>query len=142
MIDKGEILQAIQPHVLGWIGNWIYLQAPLTSTNFDGDSFSTTAKTLIDLSAEFGVPANVKAIYVNIQLRDSGSSGGGYFLILSPNDTANSGIVTRIPQMTNDAIFNAAFVVPCDANGDIYYQISASGASTMDVNVNIWGYCL
>jgi len=30
--------------------------------------------------------------------------------------------------------------VPCNADGDIYYQISASGASTFDVWIQIWGY--
>ena len=33
-------------------------------------------------------------------------------------------------------------VVPCDANGDVYYQIVASGTGTMDVHLQIWGYWL
>ena len=56
---------------------WVYLQAPLTSTSWDGDSFSTTAKTLIDLSAVFGVPANVKAIYARVFVNDSASAQKG-----------------------------------------------------------------
>ena len=37
-------------------------------------------------------------------------------------------------------ILDQAGIVPCDANGDIYYQIAASGTGTMDVNIQIWGY--
>lgn len=31
-------------------------------------------------------------------------------------------------------------VCSCDANGDIYYRINASGAGTLDVYLRIWGY--
>lgn len=30
----------------------------------------------------------------------------------------------------------------CDANGDIYYQLTASGSGTMDIYLEIWGYWL
>jgi hypothetical protein len=34
------------------------------------------------------------------------------------------------------------FIVPCDANGDVYYQIVASGTDTLDAILQIWGYFL
>ena len=117
-----------------------YLTTPLTSTSWDGDSFSTTAKTLIDLSAVFGVPAGVRWVLVHTRVRDSGSAGGSYFLILSPNSTAGDGLVNRVEYVTNDARNEQTMVVPCDANGDIYYQIAASGTGTTDVWLEIWGY--
>ena len=121
-----------------WQG-WTMLTAPLTSTSWDGDSFDTTAKTLIDLSAVFSVPAGVKAVLVWVAVRDSLSAANDTFLILSPNNTAASGFFTT-PMTVNDRFNRACLVVPCDSNGDIYYQISASGAGNFDVYLQIWGY--
>ena len=120
---------------------WTMLDAPLTSTSWDGDSFSTTAKTLIDLSATFvGVPAGVYAVLVRTEIRDSGSAAGDPYLFLSPNSTAGDGLMSSCAGLTNDARARDTHIVPCDANGDIYYRISASGAGTMDVWLEIWGY--
>lgn len=117
----------------------VNLTAPLTSTSWDGDSFSTTAKTKIDLSAVFGVPAGVKAVICQISVRDSGSAANDTYLLLAPNDTALQGLSIS-PMPVNDRIGRGCLVVPCDANGDIYYQIGASGAGTFDVWLEIWGY--
>lgn len=116
------------------------LTSPLTSTSFDGDSFSTTAKTLIDLSTAFSAPAGVKAVLVTLQVRDSGSTTADTVLILGPTNTANAGMITVADRSGNDRLNRATIVVPCDANGDIYYQVVASGASTFDVFMQIWGY--
>jgi len=122
-------------------GKLVPLTTPLTSTAWDGDSFSTTAKTLIDLSAVFGVPAGVKAVDVLVAIRDSGSAATWCYFILGPTNTALMGkIANCIP--VNDRWGYSSFTVPCDANGDIYYQLGASGAGTMDVIIQIWGYSL
>ena len=126
----------------GWIGG--KGGAPLTSTSWDGDAYSTTAKTLIDLSAVFGVPAAVKAVLVRIAARDSASAATANLVaLLSPNNTAGSMAVGARPSgRTNDYYDDAQSICPCDANGDVYYQIAASGASTMDVVLEIWGYLI
>jgi hypothetical protein len=123
---------------------WHYLQAPLTSTSWDGDGYSTTAKTLIDLSAVFGVPARVRAVLVRLLCRDSGSAAGGnIYLLLAPNNTSGSAAVDVWPSgKTNDSWETNTGVCPCDTNGDLYYQSSASGSGTLDVIIQIWGYLL
>lgn len=119
--------------------HWNFLTTPLTSTAWDGDAYSTTAKTLIDLSAVFGVPAGVKAILVTLSIRDSGAATNDCYMILGPTNVANFGhSVTCLPY--NDRYSRWSAVVPCDANGDIYYQINASGPGTMDVYLQIWGW--
>ena len=118
------------------------LQAPLTSTDWDGDGYSTTAKTPIDLSAVFGAPAGMKAVYVKTIIRDSGSAANDPFLVLGPTNGAGVGPETRADRVPNDILKYDTMIVPCDANGDIYYQIGASGAGTMDVWIQIWGYWL
>lgn len=120
---------------------FVPLLAPLTSTAWDGDAFSTTAKTLIDLSAVFSAPAGIKAVLVLLATNDSASAGTNCYSLLSPNDTALSGALFSKPYpMPNDAIKRDSGIVPCNADGDIYYQISATGAMTFDVTLQIWGY--
>ena len=125
------------------LSGWHFLTTPLTSTSWDGDSYSTTAKTLIDLSSVFGVPAGVKAILVRLVARDSGSSSGYNYIGLSPNNTAGSvAIQAYLQGVANDVYVSANGIVPCDANGDVYYQIVASGTGTLDAIIEIWGYWL
>lgn len=156
MIDRDlitKVVQQLKPLIVGWTPHWIYpnmaewvsnggtANAPLTSTSWDGDSFNTTAKTLIDLSAVFGVPANVKGILVRAAVQDSAAASGDYYLTLAPNGSAGSGLtINCIP--VNDRLNRTELIVPCDSNGDIYYQIAASGSGTFDVYIQIWGYYL
>ena len=122
-------------------GKFTFLTSPLTSTSFDGDSFSTTAKTKIDLSAAFSAPAGIKAIDVTIKAKDSGSAGAVCLFALSPNDTAASYVLVCKPHdRANDTNEWSSDTVPCDASGDVYYQCIASGADTLDVTIEIWGY--
>jgi len=124
-------------------GRPVFLTTPKTSTSWDGDAYSTTAKTKIDLSAVFGVPANVKAILVRLTARDSGSSAGYCQLGLSPNSTDGSVAVQAYLQgVANDVYVSANGVVPCDSGGDVYYEILASGTGTLDAIIEIWGYWL
>lgn len=115
------------------------LTAPLTSTSWDGDSYSTTSKTLIDLSAVFSAPASIRAVLFRCAVRDSDSANTDTYLILSPISTSLAGIYIS-PYPVNDRWARCPLTVPCDANGDIYYQISASGSGTFDVDMTIWGY--
>lgn len=122
---------------------WVYLNEPLESSKFDGDAHSTEAKTEIDW-ADFSFTINPKAVLVRMLARDSASaSSTGLYAILSPNNTAGSGALTVRPSgVTNDYLVDGTGVVPCSANGKIYYQIVASGASTFDLWIQVWGYCL
>ena len=120
---------------------WIYLQAPLTSASWDDDTYSDTAKTVIDLSAVFGVPAGVKAILAVIRIADIDSTGpDDNFLILSPTNVADQGPrVSSKGHYDNDWVYGE-LTVPCDANGDVYYQTAASGILSLRVNIQIWGF--
>jgi hypothetical protein len=42
--------------------------------------------------------------------------------------------------MPNDRPNREFLIVPCTAGGDLYYQTLASGAGTLDVVIQIWGY--
>lgn len=122
------------------IPKFVPLTTPLTSTSWDGDAYSTTAKTLIDLSEVFGAPAGIKAVLVRLIARDSGSSSFNAYVDLSPSSGITSALSVRPGGKANDYWDENNGVVPCDSNGDIYYKIGASGAGTMDVVLEIWGY--
>jgi hypothetical protein len=123
-------------------GRPVFLTTPLTSTAWDGDAFSNTSKTLIDLSSVFGVPAGVKAVLVKVALRDSASASGLYYIQFSGvSSGTNYSIVVEAPPV-NDRFGYGQGIVPCDANGDIYYNVIASGSGTMDIYLEIWGYFL
>ena len=121
---------------------FVPLQAALTAAAFDGDSFPTTAKTVIDLSVVFGVPARARAVDVQVQCNDSGSAGGDCYVILGPTNAANIGIIFSPSGIANDSIARGSGIVSCDANGDIYYQVLATGGAgtTFDIWLEIWGY--
>jgi hypothetical protein len=119
---------------------FVPLTTPLTSTAWDGDARSTTDKTLIDLSAVFGAPAGVKAILAWVEVKDSGSASGDCWICLSPNATAYSGLYASPYGNPNDVPFRNTMTIPCNANGDIYYQTLATGSGTLDVVIHIWGY--
>ena len=117
-----------------------YLTSPLTSTSWDGDGRSSAGKTKIDLSAVFGVPAGVKAVLVRLIARDSGSSSFNAYFGLSPNSGSTQSLATFPAGKSNNNWSENSGWVPCDVNGDIYYQCAASGAGTLDVVLEIWGY--
>lgn len=121
-----------------------WLQTPLTSTSWDGDSFSTTAATLIDLSAVFSVPAGVKAVLLNVVINDSGSAAAtDCYIGFAPTNAASpQACQVDCNGVPNDGFRRGGGWCPCDANGDIYYQIAATGAGTMDVRIRIWGYMI
>ena len=123
-------------------GRPVFLTTPLTSTSWDGDSFSTTDKTLIDLSAVFGVPAGVKAVLVKVALRDSASASGLYYIQFSGVSSGTNYSLTLESPPINDRFGYGQGIVPCDANGDIYYNVIASGSGTMDIYLEIRGYWL
>jgi hypothetical protein len=118
---------------------FVPLQSPYTNTSWDGDSKSTTGKTLIGLNS-FGVPSVAKAIACWVEVKDSASSTTDNWICLSPNATAYSGVYISAYGLPNDRPNREFLIVPCTAGGDIYYQTLASGAGTLDVVIQIWGY--
>ncbi len=121
----------------------ILLSAPLMSASWAASAKSTTARALLDLSAVFGAPPGIAAVLLRTVLNDSGSAGAtdGAYLLFSPVD-ATGGIAVACNGVTNDAKVYHEIIVPCNADGDVYITIAATGAGTLDCDVRIWGYWL
>ena len=123
---------------------YVPLTTPLTSTSWDGDAYSTQGtSTQIDLSAVFGLPANIKAVAMTVGIRDSGSAAAtDIHFACGPSSTYWYALLADCAGLANDSFHNHSANVPCDANGDVWYRILASGVDTMDIWIRVWGYFL
>jgi len=121
---------------------YVPLSSPLTSTSWDGDAFSDTSATQLDLNAVFGLPANVKAVSIRMFGRDSAAWGtNNLFFAVGPSNTYVAACVLR---NYGGDIFTetSGAVCPTDGQSRVYYQIDASGAGTFDLWLQITGYFL
>lgn len=87
-----------------------------TSTSWDGDA-KNGADGIIDLSAEFGLPAGIRAVVVQLQVRDE--TAGVYASLKKEAGQA----ISNVQVQTNVANYysSSGGVVECDSNGDIYF---------------------
>jgi hypothetical protein len=141
ILISGDLVKV--PVYDGYVG---YIFHPLpthaTSANWLGSLHSTTSKTVIDLSVQFGLPPNIKAVSIRLAASDSSSSGAGLYFAVSPNGTAGTDhyVVVRPSGLPNNYVSENSGVVTCDANGDIWFQCVASGTNTLSVYLLITGY--
>ena len=142
MINIEQLLEKIRPYVLGWVHPFHALAAPLTSASWAGNSFSSVGTpTQIDLSAVFGLPVGITAVLLYSDVNDSAALGtDGLYFTCGPSSsyyysTLNAPIGGDVSSIKTE-------MVPCDANGDIWYRIGASGSNTMDIRLQIVGYWL
>ena len=118
-----------------------YLTTPLTSTDWDGDAKSDAGPTKLDMSAVFTgyPPTPVKAVLLRIAARDDASIGtAGLYFSVGPSATYYYALQANPPGA--DVLASNTGICPCDANGDIYYKINASGSGTCDCWLEVWGY--
>jgi len=120
---------------------YVPLPTPLTSTSWDGDAYSTTATTKIDTSAVFDAPPGIKAAVVRLLARDSGAfPQTGLYVTLSSGSNMAATAQMGVRPTGDDVWDENCGIVACDANGDFYVTIAASGSDTMDVWLSITGY--
>ena len=122
-------------------GKITWLTTPLTSTSWDGDARSTTTATKIDMSSVFsGYPTDaVKAVMVRLACRDSATLGTtGLSIGIGPSKTYYYNVSTIA--IGGDVISSQTAWCACDAAGDIYFQVVASGTKTLDAWLEVWAY--
>ena len=122
-------------------GKITWLTTPLTSTSWDGDARSTTTATKIDMSSVFsGYPTDkVKAVLVRLACRDSATLGTtGLNINVGPSKTYYYNVSTIA--IGGDVVSSQTAWCSCDANGDIYFRVVASGTKTLDAWLEVWGY--
>ena len=135
LLKLADMLASVMPR---WV---IRPQASrLTSTSWDGDARSTTASTIIDMSAVFGTPANIDALWLRVSIRDSGSAAGVAYIRLDDTAPGDDSVTVRCTYQPNDNWVDSYPVVSTNADGDIYYDCAATGSGTLDVDMIVLGY--
>lgn len=116
------------------------LTTPLTHTSFNGDSFSDvgTATKIENTGWSSAIPSNAQALLIQAITRDSGTWGtNGLYFAVGPSSSQANALVSR--PAGGDVWVEAQGVVPC-VDGDIYYEVEASGTSTLECYLFCWGY--
>ena len=98
----------------------VALTTRLGSANWNDDAKTSGDDGVLDLSAVFGVPANVRAVHVRLMIADGtpsmecrmGPSNGEWDL-------------AQHTQVANRRV-QVAGLVPCDANGDIFIAFTGN----------------
>ncbi len=129
LLALAEALATYMPH-------FVPLTTPATSTAFDGDLYDVDNDgTTIDLSTSFGIPAGVKAVTISISGR---CPTVGKRFSIGPSATYGYAL-ELLSQVSNAYIANSG-VVPCDANGDVYFTTDAVHGAEWAIYMRIWGY--
>jgi hypothetical protein len=118
-------------------GRWVYLQTPLTSPSWNGNAHSTETFTAINLVSVFGLPRGTKEVSVSCDCLDTGAPGDLVRFMLGPTAPNSYQLINRPPVSKCKHFVQGPVNVVDDK---IYYQIGASGVSTMQVWLWIWGY--
>jgi hypothetical protein len=85
------------------------------------------------------MPANVKAVLIQIIARDSATWGtDGLYFSVGPSATYWYAVSCR--PKGGDVQDEVLAPVPTTSGGNLYFTINASGTSTLDAWVRIWGY--
>lgn len=121
---------------------FVLLDGPLGSANFDGDSFNDVSPTLLDMGTEFGAPSNMVAVMLKVSLRDSGSAANDCNVGFNV-DGGSNWIEADCSGLANDQWERDIIILKCTPTGDLYYQINTSGGATgttLDLHLHVWGY--
>lgn len=116
------------------------LQEPLIAYAWDWNNiqYSDVAVwTKVDLASEFGTPIGIKAVLLNITIFDTGSGTDEYFKFAPYENLVSGSFYVRC---AGAQYASATIVMPCDPNGNIWYQVNASGTNTMYILMHVWGY--
>ena len=125
------------------LGGAHFLTTPYTNSGFAATAFSDVASNTIiqNTSWSTAIPTEAKALLIRCWIRDSGSAGtSGLYLVLV-GTAAGTIAAARIDLegVPNDQWRGEQVIVPC-VNGDVWYQVNASGAGTMDITLWCLGY--
>jgi hypothetical protein len=81
------------------------------------------------------LPKGIKTVFFRTIANDSGSAGGDSYVAFRIKDTILTLNINSLFGLANDASGRFAGWQPCDANGDIEYNIQATGADTLDITL-------
>jgi hypothetical protein len=115
-------------------GEIVWLEkADVALTDYTAVTQDTDATVNLEAQSNGKIPKGAKAVHVQITGEDSAVADGIGFAVTS---IAGQGGIFLWLQVSNIR-GNTQGWVPCDSNGDVYYNASASGSDTL-TQVNIF----
>ena len=105
--------------------------------SFATTAFSSTSGTpSLEAESNGKIPKGAKAVYLSAAIRDADSTGGGNCRIyLGKNSTSKYDLQISNDEVPDDQWRYNSGRVGCDSNGDIYYDIDATGSDTLDARI-------
>lgn len=114
----------------------IWVESSISSNLLNGKSdFSSIGITTLNIEADSDgkLPKGCVSVMILTRVRDSGSAGADCYLILRKGATKSSHVNSPFG-LTNDAYHWVSGVwQDCNSDGDISYQIGATGVGTFDI---------
>lgn len=111
----------------------------LTSTSWDGDARSTSTGA-INWHSVFGVPVGARVVWLKVALRDSSATVNAGAIQLKARSTTTVDSMrcqTGNPSDADNDFFGLVAIAP---DGTSYYSITASGAGTCDIWLQVLGW--
>lgn len=119
---------------------FVPLATPITHSSFDGDVFSSvgTSTKIENTSWSSTIPAAAKALQLSCLVMDSADLGAeDLYFACGPSAAYWYSLVARTP----GGNVRGENTTPCPCtDGDIWYQVQASGVDTFRVWLRCWGY--
>jgi len=116
----------------------IWFENGVASTTLQANGFSDVGSTTLNMEADSNgaIGKGAAALFASAMLKDSGSAGEEFDsrIRLGGADSAfDAPIFFSAAGLANDSRAMPSAWIALDTNGDMQYQIDASGASTLDV---------
>ena len=115
---------------------WVYTEKSISSNKLSGlTSQSDVVDVALNLEADSDgkLPKGAKAILVRAVVNDAGSAAGDTYLWLGKDVSDRPDFVASTAGLANDMFQRITGKCILDSNGDLEYQIEASGANTFDI---------
>lgn len=108
------------------------------------DGFGDVGITTLNLKADSDaiIPKGAKAIFIRVALRDGGSLASlasGRIYLFAKGDLTSEYALVGARGIADDAWVDRVLRIPCDSNGNISYQLDATGAGELDVYIRYIG---
>ena len=120
-----------------------------SSTDFDGDGYSSTGGSNVQLYLQSKfynpalyryVPAGCKGVFLMVSIKDSAYSDTVDSYIAFADSSTSTYYVSMRAQSSSSKFTSGTLFVPCGAGGDIWYKIQTTG--TMYVYIQVVGLVL
>jgi hypothetical protein len=114
--------------------------SPITDASYDTGVFSSVSDQQIDMSSVFtGNLTYAQGYHFMIAIRDSGGASTNCWIGFKTS-SGGSYVAWKSCHLANDEWARDVIFIPAGANGDIWFDINASGTNTFDLILRVVGY--